>query len=301
MILINPVKVIDSNLTASNIAETDYAAWSSATTYALGARVIVVGTNIHKVYESLVATNLNHIPGSTTDIAKWIEVGETNKWRMFNSTIQTQSSNLNSINVTLHPTSRVDSIALLGISAYSVQITMTDATDGVVYDHTTIMSDFSGINNWYQYFFEPVQRRSDFLVHDLPPYANASINVILTDTGNTVYCGALIAGLQRYLGDAQYGAKVGITDYSVKTQDPFGNYTVLQRAYRKTGIFTLQIESGLVDYTMKLLSDFRSTPILYAGADEYDSSIVYGFYKDLSINIAYSAVSLCTLEIEGLT
>ncbi len=49
MMLINPFIMKDSALISSNIAETDYAAWAVGTTYALAARVIVVGTNIHKI------------------------------------------------------------------------------------------------------------------------------------------------------------------------------------------------------------------------------------------------------------
>lgn len=304
MIVTVPVTVTDSILTASNVAETDYAAWAAGTSYLLGQRVIVVGSNSHKVYESLQGTvpspNLGHAPGGTTNVW-WLEIGETNKWRMFNGTVQTQTSNTNTINITLVTTQRIDTIALLNIAAYTAQITVTDAIDGMVYNKTTVLASYSGINNWYSYFYEPVARKADFIAHDLPPYSSATINIILTDTGNTVAVGALIMGLQNFLGNTQYGAKVGIQDYSVKTQDSFGNYTVLQRSFRKTGSFVMQLPYNFVDQLITKLTALRSTPVLWSGSDSYNSTIIYGFYKDLSVTITYMEVSTCTLEIEGLT
>ena len=286
-------------LISSNIAETDYAAWAAGTAYALAARVIVISANSHKVYESLQATNTGHAP--LTSPTWWLEVSNTNRWQMFDKSVQAQSSNATTINVSIKPTQRVDSVVLLNISAYSVQIKMTDNIDGLVYDQTTILASDSGINNWYGYFFEPVVRMTDFIANDLPPYNGATIQAIMTETGGTAYCGGFMAGLQQFLGNTQYGAKVGIQDYSIKTIDTFGNYTVLERAYKKTATFNLQLYTALVDQLMAVLTPLRATPIIYYGADGFDSTVIYGFYKDLSITISYPSVSICTLEIEGLT
>lgn len=48
MYVIAPVSVVDSVLLASTLPETDHAAWSAVTTYALGDRVIVVSTSLAK-------------------------------------------------------------------------------------------------------------------------------------------------------------------------------------------------------------------------------------------------------------
>lgn len=299
MMLINPFIMTDAALISSNIAETDYSAWAVGTTYALAARVIVISTNSHKVYESLQAANLGHTP--STSPTWWIEVSNTNRWKMFDQSVQQQSSNATTINVSIKPTQRVDSVALLNISAYSIQIKMTDVTDGLVYNKTTVLASYGTINNWYSYFYEPVVRMTDFVANNLPPYNNATIQIILTETGGTAYCGGFMVGLQQFLGNTQYGAKVGIQDYSVKTVDTFGNYTVLERAYKKTATFNLQLYTTVVDQIMAVLTPLRATPIIYYGADGFDATVIYGFYKDLAVTIAYPEISTCTLEIEGLT
>ena len=41
-------------------------------------------------------------------------------------------------------------------------------------------------------------------------------------------------------------------------------------------------------------------PAVYVGADDYDAAIIYGFFKDFSIDITFSNASVCSIELEGL-
>ncbi|NOV29161.1 carbohydrate-binding protein [Methylomonas sp. ZR1] len=220
---------------------------------------------------------------------------------MFDEAINSQSVNPNTIDLTFTTTDRIDTVALLNIAGLSVRIIMTDAIDGVVYDKTTSLISDSGITDWYSYFYEPIARKTDFVAFDLPPYYAATVRVILSDPGYNVAIGALLLGFKKVLGGTQYGAKAGIQDYSVKKRDDFGNYTILERAYNKNASFTFWVVAGNVDYLQNLLATYRATPILYIGTEDYRSTVIYGFYKDFSITIAYPTESLCNLELEGLT
>lgn len=299
MIFIKPYEVDDSSLISSNIMENEYPTWSANIAYFKGDIVIYISNDFHKVYECLDPMNIAITPRFYPD--SWLDLGANNRWNMFDKSVQSQSSNFETINVTIKPDQRVDSVVLLNISAYQVQIKMTDITDGLVYDKTTILISNSGIDDWFSYFYEPVIRVSDFIANDLPPYYNATINIILTDIGNTVYCGGIKVGKQVLIGNTQYGSNVGIQDYSLKTQDAFGNYSILERAFRKTGSFQVQLDINQTDNMMSLLASLRSVPIIYSGSNDFSSMIIYGFYKDLSMNISYPEISQCTLTIEGLT
>jgi hypothetical protein len=232
-----------------------------------------------------------------------VYVGPTNRWNLFDQSITTQATNATSIDVTLRPPARANAVAILNVSAATAQVIMTDTATGTeVYNKTVNLASDSGITDWYAYLFEPIDRKSDVLFSDLPPYANPTIRVVLTElSGIVVKAGAIIIGMKKDIGPTYFGAKVGIQDYSIKTQDVYGNYTVLQRAFRKTASFSIAVKGSYVDQLQKLLADLRSTPIVYAGADDYTSTIIYGFYKDFGITIAYPTESLCTLDIEGLT
>lgn len=302
MKLIRPLSITDAVLTSSNVAETDYTVYSGGTTYAEGDRVRIVSTDVHKVFESLQASNIGHTPVGDSDDTWWILVGSTNRWKMFDQSVTSQTSNSNTIDCVFATTGIVDSVVLLNVDAASARVTQTDALAGVVYDKTVNLVFDSGITDWYAYFFEPVVRVSDVVIDELLPYANATVEVIITDTGNTPLCGGCVLGQSRDIGQTEQSIKTGIQDYSVKQQDTFGNFTVLERAFNKRATFSIFMESFKVDAVQKLLATYRATPIVYIGSNLYGSSIIYGFYKDFNIDISYfDSLSSYTLEVEGLT
>jgi hypothetical protein len=299
MKIIRPMTITDAVLASSNVPETDYAAWSAATTYADDAYAIIVSADTHQVWQSIAAGNLNHPPA--TSPTWWALVGATNRWRMFDQSTTSQTSNADSIAVSLDTAGRIDAVALMNVDAAEASITMTDAVAGVVYDRTVSLVSTSGINDAWSYCFEPIVRRRDLVLDDLPPYANAQIDITLSAPGSTVKCGNCIVGLSRSIGDTQRGARLGIQDYSLKTRDAWGNYTVTERAYNRTASFLVQMDAALVDEVTALLATYRATPIVYLGTTRYASTAVFGFYKDFTVEIAYATRSVCSLDVEGLT
>lgn len=301
MKIIRPFTVNDAALVSSNVTENDYAAYNASTTYALGARAIYVVANTHWVVESLQNANTGHTPTGLSTDTWWLKVSSTNRWKMFDNAVQSQTSNLNSIDTVLTVSDRINSVTLLNCSATTAQVIMTDAVDGQVFNQTYPLVSDSGITDWYAYFFEPIIRLQDLSITDMPPYAGATVEIILSESGETVLLGAAILGLQRNIGDTQYGANTGITDYSVKTQNDFGDYEILERAYRNRGEFTVFVDNGLIAQLQIFLASIRATPTVFIGSDSYTNTIIFGFYKDFNINIAYPSHSLVTMTIEGLT
>lgn len=298
---IRPIDVTDTVLASSNVPETEYAAWASGTTYAAGARVIRTSTNVHRVYQSIAAGNVGHDPLTDTTATYWTFVGADNRWAMFDDLVQSQTTRADQIAVTLNVPGRIDSVALLNLSGISARVTMTDATEGVVYDQTQNLVSPSGIDDWYAYFFEPIERRTECFFEELPPYANATLAVTIAETGATVACGVLKAGLSKEVGGLQYGAQVGITDYSVKQADDFGNYTIVKRAFADRATFQVWVDKSQVDVVKRQLAALRATPILYFGDDDYASTAVFGFFKDFTLTIQYPDVSVLAIELEGVT
>lgn len=300
MKLVRLIDVDDAVLVSSSVPETDYTPWSNATTYAAEARVRVVAANVHLVFESADDGNVGHDP-LTDDGTWWLEVGATNRWAMFDGAVQSQTTHADSIDVDLLVPGRADVLALLNVSGATAQVTMTAPGAGTVFDQTYSLVSTSGIADWYAYFFEPIARLSDLPPITLPPYAGATLSVTVSETGATVGVGALVFGLARDLGGTQWGAQLGITDYSVKQADEFGNLTVLERAYSKTANFTVNVDAGFVDTLLTQLAEYRAKPALWIGDEGYASSVIYGFFKDFNVEIAYPTVSVCTLELESLT
>lgn len=299
MKIVVPIDVTDATLVSTNVPENLYSNWDNGYIYGLGQRVHVVGPDIHQVYESLIEANAGNDP--TTSPASWAYVGVTNPWLMLDRSVTSQTENLGSIQVEVASRGRAIAIAILNASAKEAQVEVLDAVDGVVHDTTYSLVSPSGIDDWYDYFFEPIVRLQDLLITDLPSYASPVIRVTLNGPDEVVKCGALVIGPVLDFGSTQYGVEVGIRDFSRKEQDDFGNYTIVERAYSKRATYPVYLPASKVDAFQQLLAGLRATPVVYIGSNEYSSTAVYGFYVDFSIEIAYMQYSVCSIEVEGLT
>jgi hypothetical protein len=127
---------------------------------------------------------------------------------------------------------------------------------------------------------------------------NLSIAITISKTG-TVLCGEIILGLQYDMGTTLYGPKLGITDYSSKTVDDFGNYTLLERAFSFRNTFNLLFSNTVIDAMFEIIAAYRALPLVWA--DENDLAImIYGFYKEFALENIDKNWSTATVEIEGL-
>lgn len=297
--MIRPLAITDAVLVDTNVLENDHPAHSLTTTYALGDRVIVVGPDIHQIYESLQAGNVGHAPGASP--LYWEDIGPTNQRKPFDRSITSQAEQMDSITYGLKTTGINNSIAILNLDCSIIEIRAYDVDFGLVYERVINPAATSGISDIYSYFREPVTRVNELTLTDLPSYSNMRIDVALSNPGNMVRVGGIVVGMMRSIGGLQYGAKVGISGYGVKTRDRFGNFDVVPGAFSKRSTFSLIIDAGEVDLIQNLLTKYRDTPIVYIGSDLYTSTIIYGYYKDFSIDISYPTHSICSLELEGLT
>ncbi len=176
--------------------------------------------------------------------------------------------------------------------------------DGQVYNNSISLIDNGLINDWFTYFFEPSRVKSEAIFESIPPYANGSFEVVVTD--NTIAepeLGQIVVGQEYQLGVTSYGTSVSIEDFSRKERDVFGNAILVERPFAKLIDFDFSINTGEARRTALLLEQVRATPAVYlAGPDtERYGTTVYGFFRNFSINLGGPALSNVTLEVEGLT
>jgi hypothetical protein len=293
--IIRPNVINDAALISSNILENDFAVYSAGTSYALGAKVIVTTAGEHRIYESLQAANVGHTPSTSPDW--WLDAGPTNRWAMFDNEVNSQSSRANSISVVLSPGS-FDSLALVEVEGQSVDIVISDGST-VIYSQTITLSA-ANVFDWYSYFNEPIIYKNNFILRGLPSIANPQVTVTINSPGNTVKCGVMVLGKASFLGLLKWDPTISINDYSTKETDSFGKPTLVQRAFSKRLQCALELESPQIDSVYRLLASYRSTPLIWEGSEDYEFSVIYGFYKDMSIILQGVAYSTCNLEIEGL-
>ena len=294
MKVIKPVALTDANIVSSTVEETEYFAYAAGTNYAVGARCIYG----HKVYDSVQEPNVGHQP----DVSPlfWASVSPTNRWAMFDSEVSTQTE-ANGVLTVVIKTGYVNSLALFGLEGNALSITVQDGLGGPVVYNRSMTLDGTIISDWYQYFYEPTVQLAEVVLDDLPPYGNAHITITVT-AGGTVKCGAVSVGTAYTIGDTQYGASVGIIDYSRKDTSPTGETTFNKRKYSKTMNAQVWLKSGQFNKVFQVLAALRSTPCAWVGVNSagFEPMIIYGFYRDFAIDIAYPTYDLCSLQIEGL-
>ena len=299
MKVIKSQAVTDTTLTATDVPENDYAAWASGTTYAADDRVIVTTPNIHTIYESAQSANTGNDP-TTDDGTWWTVVSSTNRWKMFNDVIQEQTVQTDGIDVTLEQAQVVTALSAINVDCESIDVIMTDPVEGEIFNQNYPMISYSGITNWYDYFFLAIERKSELVVIGLPPYANADINVVFNGSGD-VKVGALVLGTALNIGDSQYGASFGIIDYSTKEVDSQGRTTITEGTYSDEADIDVVIETGRFAQVKKILTDLRNVPTVWVASEEADGTTIYGYYREFNVLYSGPQVSMCTLSIEGLT
>lgn len=293
---------ITTSMVTSTVAETDYAAWASGTTYAVGQRCI--STTTHRVYESLVASNTNHDP---TDISNligttpwWLDVGATNRWKMFDDQTASQTVAATTMTVTLEPGS-FNGFALLGLSAETITATVTElAGSTTLYSYTGDLEN-SAPDDYYEFFFGAFSPQTDFIVDGLDAYATMRLVVTLTVTTGDVKCGMLQVGDLRPLGLTQYGAKAKPKTYSYIKVNEYGENEIVRRKKATDLSCTAWLKVEEADSVNNTLGDLLDVPCLWIASDleQHRALRVFGLGSG-DISFDHLKDCLLTLNVNGL-
>ncbi len=277
------------------LAQTDYPLYNVGTAYTVGQRVMLAAT--HMVYECVIA-NTGNLPNATGSTF-WKTVAATNRWAMLDTVISTQTAKTTKLSFSFRSAGITNSIGFMNVSGDSIRVRVRDATEGIVYDKTVALTGPLIQPTWYDYFFSTGLPSTQAVFTDLPPYLDGTITVDVL--GTTCAIGACVAGYAINFGmGVQYGASVGIQDYSIKQKDAYGETTFLQRGFAKRISMNMLLDNSEVDSTLDALASLRAVPALWIGNADFNSTVVYGFYKDFNIVIAYPTASECSIEVEGL-
>ena len=261
-------------------------------------------TSTHKIYESLQDGNTNHDP--ETETTWWIEVSPTNKWKAFDtsSTTQTVAAGISPpvISYDFELGQAVNCVAFLNVTGCNtIEIVMDDPVYGIVYDETVSLARIPLSSDWWAWFFGTRREKNQLVLLDLPTYPNATITVTLNGT-TTLGVGIIMFGQQQNFSlGMQYGARLGIQDYSRKETNDFGDTVFVVRAFAKRATYDVMLENEELDSFQNYLSNIRATPCLWVGSNEFEATTIFGFYKNFDILLNYPNHSECSLDIEGLT
>jgi hypothetical protein len=310
MNVIPPLSITDAMLISSTASEpaagspSTESIYYAGTTYGLGD--IVISTTTHRKYESLAAGNVGN---ALTDTTKWLDVGATNKWSMFDLYRNTATVLASPLTVTIAPGQRVDSIALLGVVADSATITVDSAIGSPserYYTHTENMITRE-VLSWYDFFFNEFVVKSSLVLFDLAPYATAYITISLTRAAGNAECGACVLGKYVYIGDVEHGAVSDVINFSTITREFDGSVSVLVPRQNIPKINeTLYIEKAQVNKVRAVRDALAGIPAVWCSLDElsthdyFEMLLILGPYRQFSINAELPDMAIITLEAEEI-
>lgn len=281
-----------------------YPVYSGAVTYALGDIVSSISTNVHLLYESLVAGNIGN---ALTDATKWIHVGSpkvttglpynsTNRWKMFDQSYQSQTVNGGSIVLTLTPGTIVNAAAFLNLQG--VSITLSQSISG--YSETVSLNSHP-VDNWYDWYYEELIQEDKVLFTDIPPSAASVLTVTITgSTGGDAACGVAVIGQMKQLGTTQWGMSSSIDDYSRVVENDYGDIELRRGAYSERLVLDVHVAAGSENEVIRQMKDHRAEPLICIGSTAYTHSIVYGYFKSWQVPTE-STGGIMPIEIKGLT
>jgi hypothetical protein len=310
MKIIIPTEINDDRLTSTNVAEdnapgVDPPEWLIGTAYSTDDQVKVTNTtepNIHRIYQALQATTGDEpwLEPDEENPVNWIIVGSTNAWRMFRSEANDITVNASTITVKITPDARVTSMAFFQLLASSVQVIVNSVTGGgEVFNETIDLNSSAGINSWWNWLWTPLTRKQTLTVFGIPNFKDNIIDIIITGSPNAE-CGIFVLGNEKEIGESQYGLNAGIRDFSVKETTAFGKVRVSDRGFSDTLQDAVFLQTNRFDDVKKTLTDLRGTPVVWVASEEFEATIVYGFYIRFDPILSNPSTSLCNLKIEGI-
>lgn len=236
----------------------------------------------------------------SNSVGFWHEIGYANKWRMFDNSVSTVTSQGELIDVTLDWT-WCDTIALFNLEGLYVQLDLT--VEGVsIYSEqvSTFVDDYT---SWADVFFNEPQFIGN-VYRVIAPSLGAKVRVRIVAQNGTAKCGHLVIGMGKNIGNSQYGLKSGIADYSKIVTDEYGDTSLSQGKYAVTTDVDVWLNKGMRPAVRQFLEARRATPLVWH-MDNNDSSpsydlVLFGFYKEFTTAIEGFELDGCSISITGL-
>lgn len=288
------MKIIKPNnftLISSNVPDTAYIAWVSSASYTVG--TIVSHTN-HGEYQALTA-NTNKDPSKNpTD---WKFLGTTNRWKMFDQFLNTQTTNASIITATVSVYD-AQSIFVGNVNADSIRIQIKDNYTGSIIEDITY-SLLDEPTDWLSYFYSDINYVKSSIIHERTTLTR-DVSVIITATsGGTPAIGIFLAGSTYSIGLTQWNFKLSALDYSVVAIDTASGVTYLQKGnYAKLWDGQMFIDTDWSGSVYATLVSIEGTPVVFY--DKPDTTLVYGFIKTFDMTISGRVETRIDIKLQGL-
>lgn len=232
----------------------------------------------------------------------WVQIRPTNYYAMLDARTDSQTTNNADIIMTFD-ISNQNTFAMLNIQADNVNVSIFDTDQGIVtYNKDVETRDESSVIDFYSYCFSDFVFSDSIYLDDLPLTQNGILTI--TATAETVKIGRLVLGKSYFVGDTFFGATLGISSYSDKSIDTFGNVSLKQKGSVNIDTYKVQVPTPKVTELRKKAIEYDAVPILFIGDESMDTIVDnllnFGYWTNFSILLPNPVKSTLSLSIKGL-
>lgn len=259
----------------------------AAGTYAKGAKVRDAS---NFVFESIADGNTAEV----TDKTKWLPLGVTNRLKMFDKAVNSQTTAPDSLTVVVKAGQLANTLTLLNAAGSSVTVTQSESG----YSRTISLVSHN-VLSWYDFYYQEPQWTGDVTFGNIPPYINALLTVHVKSPGNQAALGGFFFGRAKFIGTTQWGLKAGILSYSGDEEDDFGNVTLLPRDSAKRMNFEVSIPRGYEDEAFRFLRAADNVEMVAIASTEWSMTQSYGYLGQWEVPLGIEGETM-PVEWRGL-
>lgn len=297
-----PIDITDAMLVSSSIVEPSASepAWVAGT-YAEFARVSVIDTNSHLVYESLVGGNADN--PSTLPRTKWILKSYTNRFRMFEWNRGLPSVGGSPLTTTIRPGKRINAVVLIGIKAAVAEVTVQNGIGGdIVYSMTDDLLARHAMTA-YEIAFTPFIYDTVFATFDIPPVGDPVITVRLTHPDGVCELGRFAIGMATDLGEVEWNTVAEDENYSEITYD--AGKAVFDPVPSMPGLeMQLAIDANRVNRALQFKGMANGKAVVWSAMHNIDAyrqmHVLIGPYQRFKFTTLNHKESAINLKIRGI-
>ncbi len=292
--------------TNTNLAQ-PYNEWLEATEYALNTMVVYK----NHIYRTIVDKNKGVQPDLNT--GKWLLFGVDNAFAaidLHSSTATTIDDGLTQIELTF-PIANFTHLALGGVQGGAMTIEEKDAS-GTILKTKDYPIGISRTNarNWYDYYYLPIPDTSgagsglpiDILLDAVLPITR---NITLKLTRNAkgeAFIGSMVGGKGFDIGDAEYGVRMGLIDYSRKETDEYGITTLVRRRSRETMDIDIVSPAKHSQGNKRVVKEHLGQALMFIADpnkdSKFDNLILFGYVDEYTTYLNNGVIARSNLLIE---
>lgn len=297
MKLIEPITVNAANLTSSTVPITE-TEWTAGT-YATGVQRYV-GIDLYEVAATPDTTD-EPTAGAAKATPTWFRVGTINRFAAFDGIANRPSAVASgSMQWIIQTTGYVTGFALFNLEGESVTVRFRNSSAAIIFEQSWSLTGRGIPTTWLEWFTAPFDQTFQVAVTDAPSTLSPEVEILIDGGSNPASVGEIFLGTVQILGTTTYGTSIEIEDFTTRERDAFGNFVIRERLSTSIVSYTVVVEKSRMQFVDRLLRSRLAKPTVYVGDENWPTTIVAGFPRNIQTVPVAPSISEMLFEVEGL-